>query len=237
MKTKSEVPDHPVWNEILSGACRNPHDFLGMHVENGKVAVRVYDPEATMVTVIVGKDRFPMIKADVNGLFVCIFGRKKEAFAYKIEKCYADSKFTSADPYCFLPTLGDMDIYLFNQGEHQRVFDVMGAHVRNLGGVEGVSFAVWAPNAKRVSVVGDFNCWDGRRHPMRMLGLSGIWELFIPGLKSGDVYKFEVRGCDDSIVLKLDPYARRTELRPNSVRTTPESCRRRSRSAGPTTNG
>ena len=185
MKTKSEIPNHPVWNEILNGACRTPHDFLGMHVIDGKVAVRVYDPAATMVSVIVGKDRFPMIKADENGLFVCVFGRKKEAFAYKIERCYADSKFTSADPYCFLPTLGDMDIY---QGEHHRVFDVMGAHVRNLGGVEGVSFAVWAPNAKRVSVVGDFNCWDGRRHPMRMLGLSGIWELFIPGLKSGDVY-------------------------------------------------
>ena len=222
MQTKPDAQENPVWNEIRDGSCRSPHDYLGMHVENGMVVVRVYDPAAKSVMLIAGKKSFPMGQANKDGLFVCSFPKKKEAFAYKIEKRYEDSTFTSADPYCFLPTLGEMDIYLFNQGEHQRVYDVMGAHVRNLGGVEGVSFAVWAPNAKRVSVVGDFNCWDGRRHPMRMLGLSGIWELFIPGLKSGDVYKFEVRGSDDSIVLKLDPYARRTELRPNNAGIVPE---------------
>ena len=164
MKTKSEAQESSIWNAILNGACRSPHDFLGMHAENGRIVVRVYDPAAKAVSVIAGKKRFPMCRLDDAGLFVCYFGTKKEPFAYKIEKQYDDSVFTSEDPYCFLPTLGEMDIYLFNQGEHQRVFDVMGAHVRNLGGVEGVSFAVWAPNAKRVSVVGDFNCWDGRRH-------------------------------------------------------------------------
>ena len=223
MNQQSGTPENDIVKEILEGSCRNPHDYLGMHREPGGVAVRVYDPAAKAVTVIVGKNRYPMIKIDEKGIFACVFGKKKDLFAYRIERKYADSKFTSADPYCFLPTLGEMDIYLFNQGEHHRVYDVMGAHVRNLGGVEGVSFAVWAPNAQRVSVVGDFNCWDGRRHPMRMLGLSGIWELFIPGLKPGDVYKFEVKGSDGSIVLKLDPYARRTELRPNNAGIVPQA--------------
>ncbi|MBO4633073.1 MAG: 1,4-alpha-glucan branching protein GlgB [Lentisphaeria bacterium] len=218
-----DTQENAVKNQILEGSCRNPHEFLGMHQVSGGVIVRVYDPAAELITVIAGKNRYPMLKVDDRGIFSCFFGKKKDLFAYKIEKKYADSKFTSADPYCFLPTLGEMDIYLFNQGEHQRVYDVMGAHVRNLGGVEGVSFAVWAPNAQRVSVVGDFNCWDGRRHPMRMLGLSGIWELFIPGLKPGDVYKFEVKGSDGSIVLKLDPYARRTELRPNNAGIVPQA--------------
>ena len=218
-----DTQENAVKNQILEGSCRNPHEFLGMHQVSGGVIVRVYDPAAEFITVIAGKNRYPMLKTDDRGIFSCFFGKKKDLFAYKIEKKYADSKFTSADPYCFLPTLGEMDIYLFNQGEHQRIYDVMGAHVRNLGGVEGVSFAVWAPNAQRVSVVGDFNCWDGRRHPMRMLGLSGIWELFIPGLKPGDVYKFEVKGSDGSIVLKLDPYARRTELRPNNAGIVPQA--------------
>ena len=223
MSNLSDARENNIVNEILEGSCRNPHDYLGMHQEPNGIAVRVYDPAAKSATVIAGKNRYPMIKINEDGLFVCLFGKKKEFFAYKVEKKYADSKFVSADPYCFLPTLGEMDIYLFNQGEHHRVYDVMGAHVRNLGGVEGVSFAVWAPNAQRVSVVGDFNCWDGRRHPMRMLGLSGIWELFIPGLKSGDVYKFEVKGADGSIVLKLDPYARWTELRPNNAGIVPQA--------------
>ena len=223
MKKLPDTQENRVLNEILGGSCRNPHDFLGMHQVPGGVAVRVYDPEAESVTVIAGKKRYPMNRENEQGIFTCFFGRRKNLFAYEVEKQYADSTFTSADPYCFLPTLGEMDIYLFNQGEHQRVYDVMGAHVRNLGGVEGVSFAVWAPNAQRVSVVGDFNCWDGRRHPMRMLGLSGIWELFIPGLKPGDVYKFEVKGSDGSIVLKLDPYARRTELRPNNAGIVPQA--------------
>ena len=157
MSNLSGARENNILNEILEGSCRNPHDYLGMHLESGGVAVRVYDPAAKAVTVIVGKNRYPMIKTDDRGIYSCVFGRKKELFAYKIERKYADSKFVSADPYCFLPTLGEMDIYLFNQGEHQRIYDVMGAHVRDLGGVEGVSFAVWAPNAQRVSVVGDFN--------------------------------------------------------------------------------
>ena len=223
MKKLSDTQENTVMNEILEGSCRNPHEFLGMHQVSGGVVVRIYDPEAESASVIVGNKRYPMTKENEQGIFTCLFARRKNLFAYEVEKKYADSTFTSADPYCFLPTLGEMDIYLFNQGEHQRVYDVMGAHVRNLGGVGGVSFAVWAPNAQRVSVVGDFNCWDGRRHPMRMLGLSGIWELFIPGLKPGDVYKFEVKGSDGSIVLKLDPYARRTELRPNNAGIVPQA--------------
>ena len=119
MKTP-DAQDNSIRNDILNGTCRSPHDYLGMHVENGRIVVRVYDPAAKAVSVIAGKKRYPMCLLDDAGLFVCYFGTKKETFAYKIEKQYEDSVFTSEDPYCFLPTLGEMDIYLFNQGEHQR---------------------------------------------------------------------------------------------------------------------
>ena len=142
MKKLPDTQENRIMNEILEGSCRNPHDFLGMHQVPDGIAVRVYDPEAESVSVIAGNKRHPMTKEKEQGIFTYVFPRRKKLFAYEVEKKYAESTFTSPDPYCFLPTLGEMDIYLFNQGEHQRVYDVMGAHVRNLGGVEGVSFAV-----------------------------------------------------------------------------------------------
>ncbi len=99
------------------------------------------------------------------------------------------------DPYSFLPTVGESDLFLFDKGDERRIYDKLGAHLRVLDGVPGVSFAVWAPNAQRVSVVGDFNGWDGRRHPMRRLGVSGVWEIFVPGVGEGALYKFEIRDC------------------------------------------
>lgn len=110
-----------------------------------------------------------------------------------------------------------MDMYLFNSGEHHKVYEVMGAHPHKMGTVDGVLFAVWAPNAERVSVIGDFNCWDGRRNMMRLMGSSGIWELFIPSLQPGDIYKYEIRTQTGDILTKLDPYAQRTELRPHNA--------------------
>lgn len=215
------LPDRELVEKLKSGRLANPHYILGMHeFEEGRV-VRVYDPEATKITILAGRVRVPMTLAD--GIFVAYFPDAKDQFPYKLERVYGDKrKYVAEDPYFFLPGVGEMDVYLFNKGEHRRIYDVLGSHVRNFGGVEGVEFAVWAPNAQRVSVVGDFNGWDGRRNPMRLLGSSGIWELFIPGLKSGEVYKYEVRNCNGDCVLKLDPYVQQTELRPNNAGIVPE---------------
>ncbi len=119
------------------------------------------------------------------------------------------------DPYRFGPVLGEMDVWLLGEGSHLRPFEILGAHLRSMSGVAGTSFAVWAPNASRVSVVGDFNVWDGRRHPMRLRRECGVWEIFVPGIAAGTRYKFEVRTRDGVVMpLKADPYAFRAELRP-----------------------
>ncbi len=200
----------------------NPHSILGMHYDekNSSVIVRTFDPEAEKLFLIdsATAEKFPMEKIDSSGLFaVAVLGRNA-LFKYELERAYKNGKsHRGADPYCFLPGLGSVDEHLFNEGEHRRLFDIMGAHIKKYGDVEGVLFTVWAPNASRVSVVGEFNLWDGRRHPMRLLGSSGIWEIFIPGLAKGIIYKFEIRTKNGDILLKQDPYAYATELRPRTA--------------------
>src|SRR5262249_41659874 len=123
-----------------------------------------------------------------------------------------------ADPYCFPPSFGDLDLHLLAEGTHYRNFDRLGSHRRTLENVAGVTFAVWAPNAERVSVVGDFNQWDGRRHPMRFHPGAGVWELFIPGLGVGTTYKFEIVSATGTVLpLRSDPYGFQFELRPNTA--------------------
>ncbi len=216
-KTEFLLPENGKLKALLAGRLSDPHSILGMHNTEQGVLVRVYDPAAESVEILCKDKRESMRKIHPAGLFAILFPRRKRHFAYKLEKHYGDHSFIAEDPYVFLPCPGEMDLYLFNRGEHHAPWTFMGAHYRMEGDVPGVSFAVWAPNAERVSVVGDFNCWDGRRHPMRLLGMSGIWDLFIPGLKPGDVYKYEVRSKSGDIVLKLDPYARRTEKRPQNA--------------------
>ena len=209
--------------QVIAGTCRDPHAYLGMHnVEGAGVEVRVYDPTADRIVLTAGGKTFEMEKIHPAGMFRVRFSRRKNHFNYTLEYHHGADVFVSEDPYHFMPQIGEMDLYLFNQGEHRRVFDVMGAHVRRPGGVEGVGFTVWAPNAERVSVVGSFNCWDGRRHPMRLMGNSGIWELFIPGLKPGDLYKYEIRTKNGDLLTKLDPYAQQTELRPGNAGIVPQ---------------
>lgn len=207
--------------DIIKGVCRDPHAVLGMHnCEQGGIIIRVYDPAADAISCLTGGKRLEMQQE--NGIFTLHFPRRKKHFAYQLERHYGNNIFTAADPYQFLPEIGEMDLYLFNQGEHHRVFEVMGAHTRTPGGVAGTAFTVWAPNAKRVSVVGSFNCWDGRRHPMRLMGNSGIWELFLPGVGAGDMYKFEILTQSGDILTKIDPYARQTELRPGNASIVPD---------------
>ena len=123
---------------------------------------------------------------------------------------------TSAKPHSYSPTLGDIDLHLFAEGRHERIYEKLGAHLLTLDTVEGVTFAVWAPNAERVTVVGTFNDWDGTKHPMRLLGGSGVWELFIPGLKAGELYKYEIKSQLAPRFLKADPYAAFAEVPPNT---------------------
>ena len=141
-----------------------------------------------------------------EGFFEVFLPRRADLFRYQLRATRRNGEVREfRDPYSFLPTLGEQDLYLFNEGNEHRIYDKLGSHVRNLGGVTGVSFAVWAPSAARISVVGNFNHWDGRIHPMRSLGVSGVWELFVPGLGEGEIYKFELRDGRGHVRLKTDP--------------------------------
>ena len=154
-----------------------------------------------------------------DGFFEALIRNKSEIFPYRLKKTDGSGNArTIVDPYSFLPVLSDFDLYLMAEGTHYNQYEKLGAHEMTVEGVEGVFFAVWAPNALRVSVIGDFNDWDGRRHMMRMRGSTGIWELFIPGLREGTVYKFEVKSrYQGFLAQKADPFAFYSELRPKSA--------------------
>lgn len=203
----------------------HPHDFLGMHraVVDGKngIVVRAYLRDAKNVSVKNVKTgrKTVMTRLSEDGFFEAWFPRNKEIFVYRlVVESYSGTLSEIADPYSFWPTISESDLYLINQGNDHRVYEKLGSHVREIDGVRGVSFAVWAPSARRVSVVGDFNDWDGRYHPMRMLGASGIWELFIPGVEAGAKYKFELLNqYDPTPYCKIDPYAISFEPPPNNA--------------------
>jgi 1,4-alpha-glucan branching enzyme len=201
-----------------------PHDLLGMHPlgDGSGVVVRVLIPDATKVNVVPVHEKdqpsFPLKRIHSSGLFEGQTTLANRVYAYDLNVTRADGQTTSTrDPYSFLPTLGEMDLYLFGQGNEKRIFEKLGAHLRVIDGVAGTSFAVWAPNAQRVSVVGDFNQWNGRAHAMRLLGATGIWEIFIPNIGEGTLYKFEVRDCRGQIRLKTDPFGAFFEVPPNNA--------------------
>ena len=207
-------PEH--LKRLLSFVHPDPHTILGAHLTKAGVVVRAFRPEATGITLLrEGKPPLPMKSIDAAGLFEVKIPRLKSVFAYRLEVEYAgDKRFTIRDPYAFLPTVGELDLHLFGEGQHERLWEKLGSHPRTIDGVSGVSFAVWAPGARGVSVVGDFNRWDGRLHAMRSLGKSGIWEIFLPDVGEGAVYKYEIRTALGPIPLKADPYAQRTEVPP-----------------------
>ncbi len=192
---------------------RSPHQLLGMHPlgDGSGVVARVFAPGATKVEITPTHEKSkPFIKLQQihpSGLFEGTSSAAKKVYAYDLGITWPDgNKTVTRDPFSFLPTLGETDLYLFAQGNERRIYDKLGSHLRTIDGVPGTSFAVWAPNAQRISVVGDFNGWDGRRHPMRLLGASGVWEIFIPGVGEGAHYKFEVRELHGDIKLKTDPF-------------------------------
>ncbi len=201
----------------------DPHSILGAHrytiKDKAGIVVRAFHPEAIKAEVLIqGSKPFLMEKCHTGGLFAAFIPEQRLPFRYRIRFTFVDgSDWESHAPYRFLPTLGDMDLYLAGEGTHHRLYERLGAHLREMDGVSGVSFAVWAPNAKRISVVGDFNNWDGRLFPMRQMGASGIWELFVPGLKAGTLYKYEIKTPKGDLRIKTDPYAFAMELRPGSA--------------------
>ncbi len=194
----------------------DPHRVLGAHFSPGGVVIRALRPNAQKAEVVVGRKRpLPMFQIDPRGLFQVEISALTQIPAYRFRIHYSDgTAIDLRDPYSFLPTVGELDLHLFAEGRHEGIYEKLGAHVLKLGSVSGVSFAVWAPHADGVSVVGDFNAWDGRVNQMRMLGGSGVWELFIPDLLPGALYKYEIRSQGWLPFLKTDPYARYTEIPP-----------------------
>lgn len=205
---------------VIRGDYKDPFTVLGMHREKGKLIVRALLPQAVSVAVVdssTGKKISPMQRWGDTALFVAEIAGKKELFPYRLEIDWGDHVQIMEDPYRFPPVLGDIDVWLLSEGTHHRPYEKLGAHPIGMEGVQGVSFAVWAPNAKRVSVVGDFNGWDGRRHVMRFRHECGVWEIFIPHVMPGDFYKYEILTADGKIQLKADPYAFRSQLRPDTA--------------------
>lgn len=206
---------------IVKGRHEDPFAILGIHaVESGLTAIRSFLPDAQSVDVVeAGSDRVLGVMSCVHreGFFelVCDHDVLKP---YRFDIRWKNgSSSCLEDPFRFPNALREMDIWLLGEGSHQRPFEVLGAHLMPMQDVDGVRFAVWAPNAKRVSVVGGFNNWDGRRHPMRLRRECGVWEIFLPGLQQGDLYKFEILGANGVIALKADPYAFHAQMRPDTA--------------------
>ncbi|HET7738030.1 MAG TPA: 1,4-alpha-glucan branching protein GlgB, partial [Tepidiformaceae bacterium] len=211
--------DAAATERLLAGTLHDPHSILGMHPTAGGVSVRVFAPAAQSVSLIErGRDeRVPLAKTTTPGLFAANLASRATPFPYVLEMKAGAQTWTQGDPYRFLPTLGDQDLHFIGEGTHRRMYERLGAHPRTMDGEKGVAFAVWAPSARGVSVIGDFNAWHRRSHPMRALGASGIWELFIPGLARGEHYKFNVIGVDGVEREKADPVAFYAEKRPRTA--------------------
>ncbi|HEU4676225.1 MAG TPA: 1,4-alpha-glucan branching protein GlgB [Motilibacteraceae bacterium] len=220
-KTPTATTPRPVSREeldrLVGGAHHDPHSVLGPHPDGTSTTVRALRPWATSVTAVVGDRRHPL-EHEHGGVWVGVLPVGPDAPDYRLEVAYDGEPGVQDDPYRFLPTLGEVDLHLIGEGRHERLWDVLGAHVRSYpsarGEITGTSFAVWAPNARGVRVVGDFNYWDGRAHPMRSLGSSGVWELFVPGIGEGTRYKYEILGRDSVWRQKADPMAFATETPP-----------------------
>ena len=218
------TPHHEVSGAIaalVQGRHQQPHDLLGQHLEEGGLRIRVLRPMAGSVRVRFEDGEELALGHEAEGVFSAVRPDADRTMDYRVLTTWGDGiEHESDDPYRFAPTLGEIDLHLVNEGRHEQLWTVLGARVQTyqgpMGEVTGTSFAVWAPRAKAVRVIGDFNGWDGRVHPMRMLGNSGVWELFVPGVGAGSVYKYEIRGADDVIRAKADPMARRTEVPPNT---------------------
>jgi 1,4-alpha-glucan branching enzyme len=207
---------------LRSSEHSEPHRFLGAHAvridgEHG-VVIRAFHPDATVAECLLARERPHVMTALGGGLFAVFLAGEELPLEYRLRFHFADKgSWERDDPYRFLPTIGELDLHLVAEGKHRRLWEVLGAQARTIDGVAGTAFAVWAPNARRVSVVGDFCGWDGRLFPMRSLGGSGVFELFVPGVGPGALYKFEIKTRDGALRLKTDPMARSLEAPPQTA--------------------
>lgn len=196
---------------LLNANHGDPFAILGMHQIGDRLSIRVFRPDAREVVIQDlqnPKNRFPAKRMHDDGFFEAHTPENWERFGYELHFTGHDGHtWQERDPYSFGPILGAIDLHLFAEGNHHEIYRKLGAQLTEIGGVKGTSFAVWAPNAQRISIVGDFNRWDGRVHPMRKLLDSGVWEIFLPGISEGAHYKFEIKGAHGATLLKSDPYA------------------------------
>ena len=207
-------------DELVTGRSRDPHAILGAHDVGGRLVMRAWVPGgAEGVSVMFPERLVDLACVHPGGLWEADVGpvRPGPVPGYRLVVRWPGGVTEEReDPYRFWPTLGDLDLHLFGEGRHESLWRVLGAHPTNHQGTEGVAFAVWAPNARAVRVVGEWNGWDGRVHPMRTIGSSGIWELFVPAAQPGQLYKFEMIDANDVVALKADPFASETEGAPGT---------------------
>ncbi|SDX39349.1 1,4-alpha-glucan branching protein GlgB [Thiocapsa roseopersicina] len=201
---------------IIEARHHDPFEILGRHLEGDRAVVRVFLPGAESVALVEASEPFARIEG--TDFFLWEGPASKVPERYRIDWIdAAGDHHVHHDAYCFPPQLADFDLHLFGEGRHWHAYRFLGSHLTDVDGVSGVQFAVWAPSAERVSVVGDFNQWDGRAHPMRVRGGTGVWELFIPGIGQGGFYKYEIRDRATNIHVKIDPYAQAFQERPQTA--------------------
>ncbi|MEP6697006.1 MAG: 1,4-alpha-glucan branching protein GlgB [Pseudonocardiales bacterium] len=203
-------------DRLIAGTLGDPHAILGAHPTAEGTVVRTLRPDARAVTLLAGGERYPMRQLNEAGVFGVVVAH--QVGDYRLEVDYSSGLYVVDDPYRWLPTLGEIDMHLIGEGRHEELWTVLGAHLRSYdtpgGAVTGTSFAVWAPNARGVRIAGDFSWWNSLALPMRALGVTGVWELFIPGVGAGAHYKLHVLGADDVWREKADPFAFATEVPP-----------------------
>lgn len=218
-KTLYDMMDWAGIEELVYSEASDPHQLLGPHVTEAGLLIQVFIPTAVSVSVkiLTSGKKYPMEMEDEAGFFAVLIPRKSVTDYVLLVTYDNGSTQEVRDPYAYAPQIKEEELKKFEAGIYYDAYEKLGSHVMEIGGVQGVYFAVWAPCAMRVSVVGDFNLWDGRRHQMRKLGDSGVFELFIPGLEAGTVYKYEVKAKNGDAMLKADPYGTYTELRPNNA--------------------
>ncbi|SEQ13370.1 1,4-alpha-glucan branching enzyme [Solimonas aquatica] len=209
----ASLPDD-IAHALAEGRCEDPFAWLGPHGRGQARVIRAYLPSARAVEVIAHHSDLVLAKLAPQQLDGLYAGAVPGDAPYRLRIHWPEAIQETEDPYSYGLLLGDLDLHLFNEGRHYRLGHCLGAQLLRIGEVPGVRFAVWAPNARRVSVIGDFNSWDGRRHPMRRRGDSGVWELFIPRLSAGCLYQYEIRGAQGLLPRKADPLARQAEAAP-----------------------
>ncbi|UEA17354.1 1,4-alpha-glucan branching protein GlgB [Pasteurella canis] len=215
-----QLVSHSVINQFFEGTHADPFSVLGMHETENGIEIRALLPDAHRVIVIdneTHKEVCELACVDERGFFTGTVPKTRTFFAYQLQVFWGGESQIIEDPYRFHPMLTDLDNWLLSEGSHLRPYEVLGAHFMECDGVSGVNFRLWAPNARRVSLVGDFNYWDGRRHPMRFHQKSGVWELFLPKASLGQLYKYELIDCHGQLRLKADPYAFSSQLRPDTA--------------------